>query len=79
MIRTNLSTRPFYNERAVRLWLLLGAIAVLAATAFNVSRMLRYSNSNTELATQRRERRGAGGRTPHARAAAAGERRLAAD
>ena len=23
MIRTNLSTRPFYNERAVRLWLLV--------------------------------------------------------
>ena len=22
MIRTNLSTRPFYNERAVSLWLL---------------------------------------------------------
>lgn len=52
MIRTNLATRPFYNERAVRLWLLLGAIAVLAATAFNVSQVLRYSNSNTELATR---------------------------
>jgi Tfp pilus assembly protein PilN len=52
MIRTNLATRPFYNERAVRLWLLLGTIAVLAATAFNVSQVLRYSNSNTELATR---------------------------
>ena len=37
MIRTNLATRPFYNERAVRLWLLLGTIAVLAATAFFVA------------------------------------------
>lgn len=52
MIRTNLATRPFYNERAVRLWLLMGTLLVLAATAFNVSQVLRYSNSNTELATR---------------------------
>ncbi|MGH9143435.1 MAG: PilN domain-containing protein [Vicinamibacterales bacterium] len=52
MIRTNLSTRPFYNERIVRLWLLAIALGVLAATAFNVSRVLRYSRSDTRLATQ---------------------------
>lgn len=52
MIRTNLSTRPFYNERAVRLWLIAGALAVAAATAFNVSRVIRYSRSDTELATE---------------------------
>ena len=52
MIRTNLATRPFYNERAARFWLLLAALAVLAATAFNVSQVLRYSNSNTELVTR---------------------------
>ena len=52
MIRTNLSTRPFYNERAVRLWLLAVAVAVVAATAFNVSRVIRYSRSDTQLATQ---------------------------
>jgi len=36
MLRTNLSTRPFYNDRAVRIG--LGAVAVVAAalTAFNV-------------------------------------------
>ncbi len=50
MIRTNLSTRPFYNERAVRTWLLLAAIVVAAATIFNVSRVLRYSRSDTRLA-----------------------------
>ena len=52
MIRTNLSTRPFYNERVVHLW--LGAIAaiVLAATVFNVSRIITLSRSGTELATQ---------------------------
>lgn len=52
MIRTNLSTRPFYNERIVRLWLVALALAVLSATAFNVSRVLRYSRSDTRLATQ---------------------------
>ena len=50
MIRTNLSTRPFYNQRAVRAWLLAGTVAVLAATAFNVSSVLRYSRSDTQLA-----------------------------
>jgi Tfp pilus assembly protein PilN len=51
VIRTNLATRPFYNERAVHFWLLIVAILVVAATAFNVSRVLRYSRSDTELAT----------------------------
>lgn len=52
MIRTNLSTRPFYNEQSVRLWLTLVGIVVLIATLYNVSQVLRYSTSNTELATQ---------------------------
>lgn len=49
MIRNNLSTRPFYNVAAVRSWLTIAAIVILAATAFNVSQVLRYSNTNTEL------------------------------
>ena len=52
MIRTNLSTRPFYNERAVYAWLLIILVVVLAATAFNLSRVIRYSQSDTRLATQ---------------------------
>jgi len=52
VIRTNLSTRPFYNERRVQLLLLALAILVVAATAFNVSRIMRYSRSDTRLATQ---------------------------
>jgi Tfp pilus assembly protein PilN len=51
MIRTNLSTRPFYNERAVRLWLLVCLLVVAAATVFNTSRVLQYSRSDTELGT----------------------------
>ena len=52
MIRTNLSTRPFYNEGAVRSWLTILAIVAVAATMFNGSRVLRYSRSDTALATQ---------------------------
>ena len=52
MIRTNLSTRPFYNERGVHLWLLVAALAVVAATIFNVSRVIGYSRSDTELAME---------------------------
>jgi Tfp pilus assembly protein PilN len=52
MIRANLSTRPFYNERAVHLGLIVLAVIVMAATAFNVTRILRYSSSDTRLATQ---------------------------
>ena len=51
MIRTNLSTRPFYNERAVSLWLLVFLFVVVAATVFNTTRVLRYSHSDTELGT----------------------------
>ncbi len=52
MIRTNLATRPFYGERSVYMLLAIAAIVVVAATAFNVSRVLRYSRSDTRLATQ---------------------------
>jgi len=51
MIRTNLATRPFYNERAVSIWLLVFLVAVAAATAFNATRVLRYAHSDTELGT----------------------------
>jgi len=52
VIRTNLATRPFYNERAVGLWLLLVAVVVAAATLFNISSVIGYSRSDTELAMQ---------------------------
>ena len=52
MIRNNLSTRPFYNVGAVRTWLVVALVVVAAATLFNVSQVLRYSNSNTELVTK---------------------------
>lgn len=52
MIRTNLATRSFYNERAVNAWILIVALVVGLATIFNVTRVLRYSRSDTALAAQ---------------------------
>jgi len=52
VIRANLSTRPFYNERAVQFWLLVLVLVVAAATVFNVARVIRYSRTDTELATR---------------------------
>jgi Tfp pilus assembly protein PilN len=52
VIRTNLSTRPFYNDSAVRTWLLIAAIVIGVATLFNITRIFRYSRSDTELASQ---------------------------
>jgi Tfp pilus assembly protein PilN len=53
MIRANLATRPFYNERAVQLWLLLLALIVAAATVFNAAGVIRYSRTDSELRLQR--------------------------
>jgi Tfp pilus assembly protein PilN len=50
MLRTNLATRPFYNERLVH-WLIgAAAILVLAFTAFNISEYLRLSGRQGGLA-----------------------------
>ena len=38
MLRTNLATRPFYNERAVRTLLALLLLLVIALTAFDTIR-----------------------------------------
>ena len=52
MLRTNLSTRPFYNERAVHLLLALAGILVLTLTAFNAVRIFSLSGQNTELSSR---------------------------
>jgi Tfp pilus assembly protein PilN len=52
MIRTNLSTRPFYNERVVSLWLLAFLLVVVVASVFNATRVLQYSRNDTELGMQ---------------------------
>jgi Tfp pilus assembly protein PilN len=49
MIRTNLSTRPFYNERAVMLVLAIAAALVLVLTVFNVTRLVALSRRQATI------------------------------
>jgi Tfp pilus assembly protein PilN len=51
VLRTNLSTRPFYNERAIHAVAAVIAIVVLALTAWQVARVVRLSAYKTELNT----------------------------
>jgi hypothetical protein len=50
VLRTNLSTRPFYNERAVHVVLAAAVAVVLVLTAFNAIRIIALSRQNTEFA-----------------------------
>lgn len=59
MLRTNLSTRPFYNERAVHVVLGLVALLVLALTIVNVVEVVRLSRQNTVLSARMRDDRSA--------------------
>jgi Tfp pilus assembly protein PilN len=52
VLRTNLSTRPFYNERAAHLLIGLAAAVVMALTAWNVLRIVTLSRQNTELSSR---------------------------
>jgi hypothetical protein len=52
VLRTNLATRPFYNERAVHVAIAAVAAIVLAITAFNVARIVALSRHNTELSSR---------------------------
>ena len=55
MLRTNLATRPFYNERLVHLLLLLGAVIVVVITLLNLVELLQLSRQNTTLSTTIRD------------------------
>ena len=52
MIRTNLSTRPFYNERAVHLAARSSRSSWSPRRCSTCRGILRYSRSDTRLATQ---------------------------
>jgi hypothetical protein len=49
MLRTNLSTRPFYNTRAVRAGLVLFGIIAAALTMFNSVELWRLQRANRDL------------------------------
>jgi len=48
MLRGNLSTRPFYNERGVRLLLGLLALAAIGLTIFNVAEIMRLERAGRD-------------------------------
>lgn len=52
MLRTNLATRPFYNERAVHVAIGIAGAIVLAITVLNVVRIVALSRHNTELSSR---------------------------
>jgi Tfp pilus assembly protein PilN len=49
MLRTNLSTRPFYNERAVQLGLAALAVLVAVLTGFNIVEVVRLTATQRTL------------------------------
>lgn len=49
MIRTNLSTRPFYNARAVNALLALLTVLVVGITVYNVVQLVRLTSSQRTL------------------------------
>jgi type IV pilus assembly protein PilN len=49
MLRANLATRPFYNERAVQFVLGAVALLVLAVSAFNAFELIRLTKSQQTL------------------------------
>jgi hypothetical protein len=52
VLRTNLSTRPFYNERGIHVVLTLAGLLVVALTVFNAVRIVSLSRQNTEFSTR---------------------------
>ena len=52
MLRTNLSTRPFYNERALHGALALTALIVVAFTIFNLTQIVLLTQRQSSLRTQ---------------------------
>src|SRR4051794_17517180 len=49
MLRTNLSTRPFYNERSIHTGLAVAAAVVLALTIFNLAQIVILTRRQSDL------------------------------
>ena len=52
MLRTNLSTRPFYNDRAIHVAVGVAAVLIAALTIWNIVSVISLSGQNTELSTR---------------------------
>lgn len=55
MLRTNLSTRPFYNVRAVRMALALAGVILLGTSVFNGTRLVSLGMSQESLGARASE------------------------
>src|SRR4029079_507373 len=49
MLRTNLSTRPFYNERGIHTGLGVAAMVVAALTIFNLAQIVMLTSRQSDL------------------------------
>lgn len=58
MLRTNLSTRPFYNVRAVRMVLGLAAVVLVGVALFNATRLIGMGMSQESLGARAAEAEG---------------------
>ena len=52
MLRTNLSTRPFYNDRPIRVGIVVAVIVIAALTAFNATQVMTLNQKNAELGSR---------------------------
>lgn len=52
MLKTNLSTRPFYNERRVHVLAAVAAVAVIGFTAWNLASLVALSERRSDLRAQ---------------------------
>jgi Tfp pilus assembly protein PilN len=62
MLRTNLSTRPFYNTRAVQAVVAAFAVVVLGLTAFNTIEIVRLNAAQRTLGANEASAKGEAGR-----------------
>ena len=62
MLKTNLATRPFYNERAVQFVLGAVAVLVLGVSAFNAFELIRLTESQRTLGAHAVEAEGEAGK-----------------
>lgn len=62
MLRTNLSTRPFYNDRVVRVGIAALALVALGLTVFNAAEVYRLQSQNSALgaAVERNDQQASG-------------------
>jgi hypothetical protein len=49
MLRTNLSTRPFYNDRVVRVGIAVGVVLAAALSAFNIAQIITLNERNSDF------------------------------